>query len=647
MATGKEQATFGISLEGNAETEAAALSGAFDELADRMGAGEDKIRDLNNALKRLKGATGDVSKLKADLNAKLQAEKAALERANVALLKQGVSYEKLTAAAKKAAAEKKKAADAAIAKAEKAQADAVKENAEQMKKLDASLLGVAGAIIVVEGAVAAGAYAFARWIFQSASMLRTQNLLRQAAVGTADNARNLGTQIDELARKVPTARAELNQLSIDLAKGGIQGQTLVDTLNAVGQASAALGNDAGAKLRELVDRGRLSQRFAVNPFELQGSGLEFGDIAEQVASRMKVSIAEAKAALAEGRVLLGDGAAALRAAVEKKFGRINLAQMLDLDVIEKKLGEGLASLTSDVDLEPLADSLKSITDLADSSTVQGAALKQVFTDFGNTVVTIAKEGAPLLKGFITGALTGLTKLEDLVVKIQIQWLKTFGKSTMGKLDLLRTGAEAGKYAVYGLAVATGVLAATTALALLPLVALAAAVGALVYIWVRAADGYGKAANKLASYFTKEKWEDRARNVIDGLAGGLLAGVSAVKNAGVELGKAAHLGFDTEMQIKSPSRRMMHSADMSIDGLVIQTKRRAPEVDRAFGELAPIAPPARGLSASAPAAQRLELHVHLHVGDAETARTITRPSTLNDITRALERALQGAGIPVTQ
>jgi hypothetical protein len=45
---------------------------------------------------------------------------------------------------------------------------------------------------------------------------------------------------------------------------------------------------------------------------------------------MHVGVEQAKQALFEGRVKLADGAAALRAAVEKKFGGVNLRQMLSL-----------------------------------------------------------------------------------------------------------------------------------------------------------------------------------------------------------------------------------------------------------------------------------------------------------------------------
>ena len=364
---GANQATLSINLEDHVSESAESMADSVEALRDRIAGSEDAIKEMGGALRRLRGTSDEVKTAKGELVAKLQAEKDKISAANLALLKQGTTYDKLSAQTRKLTKDRedlKKKTDKDAESKAKDRADAMsaairtaggpvaslKEKLETLRAVtgDSSgamglatlaAAGLAAAVIAVAAAAAAGVLALGKLIIAGANAARTANLMREAAAGSASNATALGTQVDALADKIPTARGALNDLAISLAKSGVQGQTLVDTFNAVGQASAALGEDAGAKLRELVERGRLTQRLQVNPLELQGTGVQFEDIAKALAKNLKVGVNDARAALFEGRVKLADGAKALRDAVEQKFAGINLRRMLDLNVIAEKFQE--------------------------------------------------------------------------------------------------------------------------------------------------------------------------------------------------------------------------------------------------------------------------------------------------------------------
>src|SRR5260221_299070 len=182
----------------------------------------------------------------------------------------------------------------------------------------------------------------------AAEQLRAKIMQEKTAVAAGNiELLKAGVSYDKLA-EVPKAKTALNDLAISLDKSTrgtfLQGQVLVDTYNAVAQAQAAAGDETANKVREVLERGKLTGLVGINPMELIGSGIDFGDISSALAGQMHVSVQDAQNALLQGRVKLSDAAEAMRTAVEARFGKLNLAKMLSLDVLEQKFHENLAAL---------------------------------------------------------------------------------------------------------------------------------------------------------------------------------------------------------------------------------------------------------------------------------------------------------------
>lgn len=374
MAKGSEQATFAINLGGNAKVAAKDAADAMAQLKEKISGGINSIKDMNASLRNLKGATDEVKSAKDELKAKIKAEQDAISRATLEQLKQKKALEALGKTEKVVDADRAKgtkSVSAAIKAAGGPIAD-LKSKVESFgeiaggsnAKLALLTLGTAAAVaaFVALGAAAVGAIAsFTKFVISSADAARSARLMREAAMGgNAQWGKNFGEQVDAMARTVPKTRAQLDAMGTALAKNNIGGQTWVDTMNAVAQAASALGDDAGSKIQEFITRGQQFQRFHLNPQELLGTGVNFTEVADALGKSMGVGVDKAKKALFEGRVKLADGAAALRAAIEKKFAAINLRQMLSLDGLAKRFEETMQDLTKDIDLEPLLKSLKEI-----------------------------------------------------------------------------------------------------------------------------------------------------------------------------------------------------------------------------------------------------------------------------------------------
>lgn len=419
------------------DTNSRAAAGDVDLLRAAIEKSQAAIKDNSQMMRGLRGSSAEVKAAKDQLKAAIEQEKQSLSASTLALIKQGTSLEQLAKQEKKkneAQKESKAKYDGitdALTRAHPklgAFRDGLKEVMDVSKDsggLGVVALGIAGiaaAALAATAAVGGLAYAFGKWVIKGADTYRSLSLIRDASTRTALDSKNLGDQVDRLASKVPTSTAALNDLATSLARARLNGQVTVDAMNAVAQANAAVGDSAGAKIREIIERGKLVNRMFIGWQELNGTGLDVGDVAGALAKRMKVSVSEAQKALFQGRVTLADGAAAMRDAVEKKFGGINLKKMMSLDGLSETFSKITQQLTKDINLEPAAKAVGMFFHAFDQSTETGIAMKKLSTDFGNGIVKLIERGAPLARDFMRELVIGGLKADIAFTKLHISLL---------------------------------------------------------------------------------------------------------------------------------------------------------------------------------------------------------------------------------
>jgi len=651
--------SFSLNLEDDVSDSAERAATSIEDLRARIQSSEEAIKIASASMRRLRGDTDTLKAAKTQLTAKVEAERAKIAQASLALHKQGTSYEELATKARKLAAEQKAIDDKAISALASTvtraggPVAALQERFGLLKQIVAAsrtpfgftalaVVGVTAAIAAMVVGVVAGAAALARFIVASADASRSMQLAREAFAGGAQNATNLGTQVDALAAKVVTSRAELNDLAIALAKNGVQGQTLVDTFHAVGQAAAAGAGEAASKLRELVERGRMTQRLQINPFELQGTGLRFDELAKEVAAGTHKTVAEARAALFEGRVPLGQGAAALRAAVEKRFAGINLRKMLSLDHIGETFGKALGRLTEGVDIEPLLRGFGELAKIFDTGTVTGAALKEIVTRIGTGLVAAFEGGAPIVRKFVQGLVIAGLQLEVAYLKVRIALKSAFGDTALfANIDAAATALKAGQIAVYTF----GAALAVVAVGIGALVAGAAAIRQTV-------STIGASFAGVYDLVARIEWGKLGASVVEGIVAGLNSGVASIATSMVNLADNAKASFKRALGIHSPSKVFAAYGENIPEGVASGVHAGAPRAAAAVEDMAPT-PPARGdgIAASTPriaAGGAPTFHVTIQV-DARgatdaTVKQLGQPSTFAGVLDVLERIAQGMGSP---
>lgn len=642
-------AKFSIGLDSNVAQVADESTAAMEGFSDAITESRSKIATLNDTMKLLKGSGEELKEEKEKLTAAILGEKNAIARNSLELLKQGTSYGKVQDAAKKrhkaeleALKESKAKREEDVKKWEARQKELATIQKKYLANVAASqasaLASAVGFYAGVVTAATGATLAIIKFGVQSADTARTQNLVREATSGSAENARNLGEQIDDLTDRVRLSKGQLNDLANSMLKSGIGGKTLVATLNATAQANAALGDDAGAKLRSIVEAGRLSQRLGpINPLEtLVGTGIDFNSLAASVAKGMKVTVEEAKSALYEGRVPLEAGAEAIRDAVEGKLGKINKGLLLSLPAQAQKLEDRLTNLFSGTNVEGFEKSLDKVSSLFDEGSVTGEVLKGAITKIGNGLAVVIEKGVPIVESFIKGFVTGGLEVFAIANKLQTQFDKTFGGSA-GKIDWAKTAFIAAKGAAIALVAAVTLVAAALEGGLAAYLATRDGIQSV----VDAAKGAALAIGKQVV-----EWVNAGKDLVAGFIDGLLGfGSSArIKEAVKGLANDAKSAIKAQLGIQSPSKVFALYGKQTSEGYAEGIDEGAPRASQAAERLAPEAP--RASVASAPTGGSrggpITLNVTIHANGTDAPK-VQDPAFLTMMAKTIEEMLLGAGV----
>lgn len=606
---------------------------ALEGFRSRIQGGEAAIRELAGAQRRLVGTTAEIVKAKDELGRRISSERAAISAATIEITRAGSSYDVLAkkhkaagdAASKLAEAEGKIAPPIANAgaafKALGGPLGALPERFENFKKAMSganagagiAAIGIGALVLVVAAAAAAfvaGAVAVARFALASSGMARSATIAREAATGSAAAAEALGGAVDALARKIATPKGELAELGNELALSGLKGEELADTFAAVGQASAALGKEAGSKLKAALEKSRKGELLTEKDFT--GTGLD------------------------AAAVNLEGGAKAIRQAVEKQFGGINARKLLDLNVQAAKFEERLRDITGGINLEKLLSGLAEIGSIFDATTPSGRAIKDLITAIGNGLGDAATGAAPIVKGFLKLIVIGALQAAVMFLVLKRNIRETFGDSeTMKGIDLM--GA-----AILGIKVALALIAVPI---LLFAVAVKGAIAPFVTLW--------NTAVAIGDFFKTTDWAALGGSIVDGLILGVQNKTAAFVASVTGLATQAKDGFAGMLGIKSPSKVFAAFGANTAEGFAMGVEGGAGDASAAVNSLGAATPDAAAGGAGGPGggaggARPIEVHFHIGGGGdpAATAAAVSSASVLGAVTKVLEDILLGAGIPVS-
>lgn len=335
--------------------------------------------------------------------------------------------------------------------------------------------------------------------------------------------------------------------------------------------------------------------------------------------------------------------AALRRVTIRRLGGADVAarRLLSLDVQAEKLKESIGALFSGLPIEGFLRGVREVLQLFSQSTATGRALKAIAEAIFGPMIGDVGVLAPLVKRFFQGLVIGALQVTIAVLRVRNWFRDTFGDTQLlGGIDTLTLALNAGRFAVDWLV--AGVQALAVVLGALALVFAAVAVSALlmaaVFLLPVIAVGllvYGVA--KLFEYLQGLDWGGAADAIINGLVGGIEAGIGRVRSAITNLAAAARGALTDALGIASPSRVFAELGRQIPRGLAVGVEADAPVAQAAVDDMAP-APTGGGLSSSTVSVSIGDVHIHGAGGDARELAGSFR----DELATALEQLGIGLG-----
>lgn len=553
MAKGASE-TFALDLESNIAGVALEGAEALEELRDSIALDTAALGNMQKAMRQLQGSAAvDIGTFK-QLRAQIAAQKATIAQSTSAYVQAGGTFKAL----------KKPALDAeggfrALAKGA---AEAPGPLGDMGTKLNSILKltaggAIAGGIVAIVAAMgllvaaslAAGAslvgYAIAMGDARRSEELRLQGLSKfrnfwaEMVPGmrrAADSSTFLQTQLDAVADSSALGRDRIGEMQAELYRAGLRSGNLQAALEGLAIAESTQGAEGAAQFK----------------------------------------------ARAIGAALYGGSIKKVSDDIKARLGGIAKAQLLSLDVQQRKLHENIARLFKDIKLEPLLQAVHAVVEMFSQSTAGGRALKALIDGLVQPLIDGVGVAAPFVKRFFQGMIIAVLTFGIAILRVRNLLRDTFaGSKLLGDLDLTKT-------AVYLGAGAFGFMAA---MVLVSVAAVAAFVGVFalaaygVYRTLTAVFSFIAGVQALAGFLAGPAWEKGGRAITRGIAAGITGGASDVILAITSLAGDALKAFKLKLGIASPSRAAFKATLEVPRGSVNALKQGGPMIRNAARDMA--------------------------------------------------------------
>ncbi len=503
-------ATFAVDLESNAGEVAPNAAAAIEALREQIRGGVDELRNMQAALRNMKGASGAAGETVTALRDKIAAHKAVIGQQQARYIQLGGTFKNTKKPAQDAAVGIKELLEAARGSSGPlggfAQRLGTIRSVLAAGGMAAGIVGVAAAVVALTAATVAAIGALTAYGIAQADARRSE-LLRLEGLSKTRNYWLAAAGFRQVADKASFLQGVVDQVSDTVALGR---EKIVDYASGLYRAGLRAGNLQAA---------------------LEGVSI--------VAATQGDAAAEAWKGWALGAAMTGQSVRALANDVKARLGGIAARQLLSLDVQTRKLKENLTRIFAGVRLDKMLDGISKVTELFSQSTASGRALAVLAETMLNPIAEAIGSTGPIAKDFFRGMILMAQELVIRILETRLWFKKTFGDPEILK------GIDKTRLALYvGGGVVAAFAGAVTALALgFAVMGLGAALTALS---IKAlVDGTRMAWAEMM----KIDWAAAGTAVIDGIVNGIKAGINKVKAAVKSVGDTIQGVFSTRMMIR--------------------------------------------------------------------------------------------------
>lgn len=604
MASGDDRASFTIELRDETSASAQDAAGALEALKKKIQADTAALREMQAALRAMKGATGAAGDAAKALKDRIDAQKAGLASAQAAYVRLGGSFGRATPGARSLLGRLGELGDEIRALpgplgALGGRLSALASPAALAAGAIALLIGGVAALVAITASATAALlrYGVAQADARRSELLRLEGLtsLRNWYGLAAGSATELQGAIDRVNDATGVGRGQLEQYTAQLYRMGLRGENLSQALEGMAIVGAVQGE-------------RMARRFA---------------------------------GMAAGAARTGRAVRALADDVRARLGGIAARRMLSLDVQAQRLQDSFRRIFGDLRIEGFLGALNEMTRMFSQSTATGRALKAIVEALFNPLLDAIGRASPLARRFFQGMVLGALGLTIAILRLALWFRRTFGDS-----ELLRgiRGVDAGMVA---LGVGAGVFFVIAGLGAVVLGALVATLGVLVgttvaavaaFYWIRdAIAAVVLRVQQLVEWFRTTDFTALGSALADGIVRGLQTGANRVTQAVRGLASQARGALESALGIASPSRVFAELGVQIPAGLAQGVERGSGAAQDAVDGM--VGPPALARGGTTTHVS-IEGGIHVHAQSGDQARQIAE-----SIREQLAEILEGLGVSI--
>lgn len=599
----EERASFVIDLRDETSAPANDAASALEALQKKIKEDTAELRNMQKALRNLKGAKGETAEAAKALKDKIDAQKAAIAKAQARYVQLGGTFGPVTRGTHVMTSGFSGLLDRVGAMP--GPLGAMGSRLSGLLNPAAALAAVITAVTAAMAALATAAGAATAALFRyglAQSNARRAELVRLEGLTTirrwhglaAGSATEMQAAIDRVSDATGVGRGQLEAYTRQLHRMGLRGENLNQALEGMAIVGAVQGE-------------RWARQFASMSAGVARTGGEVRRLADDVRARL---------------------------------GGIARRRMLDLTVQTELLRERLRRIFGDLRIEGFLQGLADMTRMLSQSTATGRALKAIVEAMFNPFLDALGEAQPLARRFFQGMVLGAQMLAIQVLRLAIWFRRTFGSN-----ELIR-GLDAQKVALYaGIAVVAtfvGVMAAAAVavgLVAAAVVAVAATVASMVSAFAAAAAAVGGlifAGVRLAQWFRDADFEAMGRALVDGLVRGIERGANRVRNSIQGMARRARGALESALGIASPSRVFAELGAQIPAGLAQGVERGGERAQSAVDDL--VAVPTLRATGGGQTYVSIDGGIHVHAQNGEQARDVAE-----HIREQLAEVLEGLGV----
>lgn len=550
-------------------------------------------------MRKLKAGGLGASDAAKDLRDKIAAQKAAVAKAQEAYINLGGTFVKTSGAAQQATG----SLGGLLGQAQAlpgplgAMAGRLAGMANPATLAAVAVVALAGAMVALVSAVASATAALLRYGIAQ-SNVRRDELLRLEGLTTlrnryglsAGSATEMQAAIDRVSESTALGRGELERYTAQLHRMGMRGANVEAALEGVAIAASVQGERGAARFM----------------------------------------------ALASAAARTGRSVRALTDDYQARLGPIARRQMLSLDVQTRRLHQNLERLFSGLRIEQFLEGVRSVLSVFSQTTVTGRALKAIVESLFQPLIDFAAGPVMnLVKRFFQGMVLGALLVERVILQLRIAFRDTFGPgSIFDGIDMEMAAFKIGATVLIG--VVGAVVMASVAFA-----ALGAAIGASLALMaapliITVGAVVALIAGVRAAYqrIVALDWAALGRSVVDGIVGGLSAGIARLTSTVTGMATSIRETFSSALQIRSPSRIFAELGEQIPAGLTVGIESGTAEVGGAVSSMVGVP---SGIGGGGGGGVTVG-DIHVHVGAGADGQSIAE-----EIRDAIARVLEGAAL----